>query len=63
MIDVYENNTTVAAYVTFINSNTNKLSLNQAYSSQALIKLTDAVNAMATEAGYDVKVDISKANS
>ncbi|MEJ7736386.1 MAG: hypothetical protein WKF97_03075 [Chitinophagaceae bacterium] len=37
------------------------MSLDHAYSSEALTKLTDAVDAMATEAGYDVKVDIAKA--
>ncbi len=61
LIDVHENNSTVAAYVTFINSDTNTMSLNHAYSSEALTKLTDAVDAMATEAGYDVRVDIAKA--
>ncbi len=61
LIDVHENNSTVAAYVTFINSDTNTMSLDHAYSSEALSKLTDAVDAMATEAGYDVKVDIAKA--
>lgn len=61
LIDVHENNSTVAAYVTFINSDTNKMSLDHAFTSEALTKLTDAVDAMATEAGYDVKVDIAKA--
>jgi hypothetical protein len=37
------------------------MSLDHAYSSVALAKLTDAVDAMATEAGYDVKVNIAKA--
>ncbi len=61
LIDVHENNSTVAAYVTFINSDTNKMSLDHSFTSEALTKLTDAVDAMATEAGYDVKVDIAKA--
>ena len=61
LIDVHENNSTVAAYVTFINSDTNTMSLDHAYTSEALTKLTDAADAMATEAGYDVKVDIAKA--
>ncbi len=61
LIDVRENNSTVAAYVIFINSDTNKMSLDHAYSREALTNLTDAVDAMATEAGYDVNVDISKA--
>ena len=37
------------------------MSLDHAFTSEALTKLTDAVDAMATEAGYDVKVDIAKA--
>lgn len=61
LIDVHENNSTVAAYVTFINSDTNKMSLDHSFTSEALTKLTDAIDAMATEAGYDVKVDIAKA--
>jgi hypothetical protein len=60
-IDTTENNSTVAAYVTFINSDTNTMSLDHSFTSEALTKLTDAVNAKATEAGYDVKVDIAKA--
>ena len=61
LIDVHENNNIVATYVTFINSDTNTMSLDHAFTSEALTKLTDAVDAMATEAGYDVKVDIAKA--
>jgi len=37
------------------------MSLNHAFTSEALTKLTDAVDAMATETGYDVKADIAKA--
>ncbi|MBA2500886.1 MAG: hypothetical protein H0V30_14265 [Chitinophagaceae bacterium] len=61
LIDTHENNNTVTAYVTFINSDTNTMSLDHAFTSEALTKLTDAVDAMATEAGYDVKADIAKA--
>jgi hypothetical protein len=61
LIDVHENNSVVATYVTFINSDTNTMSLDHAFTSEALTKLTDAVDAMATEVGYDVKVDIAKA--
>jgi len=61
LIDIHENNSRVAAYVTLINSDTNKMSLDHSFTSEALTKLTDAVDAMATEAGYDVKVDIAKA--
>ncbi len=61
VIDIPENNNIVASYVTFINSDTNTMSLDHTFTSEALTKLTDAVDAMATEAGYDVKVDIAKA--
>lgn len=61
LVDVHENNTTVTSYTSFIGSDTNRMSLDHAYSSQALTKLTDAVEAMAMEVGYDVKVDITKA--
>ena len=61
LIDVHENNTIVAAYVAFINADTNTMSLDHAFTNEALIKLTDAVDAMATETGFDVKVDIAKA--
>lgn len=60
LIDAHENNSMVAAYVAFIDAD-NKMSLDHAYSSEALIKLTDAVEAMATEVGYATKVDVAKA--
>jgi len=61
LIDIRENNNIVTSYVTFINSDTNTMSLDHVFTSEALIKLTDAVDAMASEAGYDVNLDISKA--
>ncbi|MBA3284927.1 MAG: hypothetical protein H0U27_07690 [Nitrosopumilus sp.] len=61
LIDTDENNNTVAAYVTFINADKNKMSIDHTYASEAITKLTDATDAMATEVGYDVKADIAKA--
>jgi len=61
LIDVHENNNTVEAYVVFIVSDSDTMSLDHAFTSQALTKLTNAIDAMATEVGYDVKVDIDKA--
>ena len=61
LIDRHENNNIVAAYVAFINSDTNTMSLDHAFTSEALIKLTDAIDAMATDAGYDIKADIANA--
>lgn len=62
LMDVRENNSTVAAYVNFINSDTNKMSLDHSFTNEALLKLTDATNAMADEVGYSVKADLNKAN-
>ncbi len=61
MIDVHENNSIVVTYVTFINADTNTMGLDHAYTSEALTRLTDAVDAMATEVGYEVKSDIARA--
>lgn len=61
LADVHENNGTVAAYVSFIAADTAKMSLSHAYTSTGLLKLTDAVQAMATEAGFEVKADLARA--
>ncbi|MGK2863184.1 MAG: hypothetical protein ACSLE0_14735 [Chitinophagaceae bacterium] len=59
--DIHENNRTVAAYVMFINADTNKMTLDHSYTNEALLKLTDATNAMANEVDYSVKADLDKA--
>jgi len=61
LIDVHENNNIVVTYVKFINADTNTMGLDHAYTSEALTRLIDAVDAMASEVGYDVKSDIAKA--
>lgn len=61
LIDVHENNNIVVTYVTFINSDTNTMGLDHAYTSEALTRLTDAIDAIATEVGYEVKSDIARA--
>ena len=61
LIDIHENNNIVASYVTFINADNAKMGLDHVFTSEAFAKLTNAVDAMATEAGYDVKADIAKA--
>jgi hypothetical protein len=60
LIDVNENNATVNAFVVFIESDSNKMTLDHKFTNEALIKLTDATNAMATEIGYDIKADMEK---
>jgi hypothetical protein len=61
LIDVQENNERVVAYVSFINADQDKIGLDPEFTSAALSKLTDAVDAMATQINFDVTADISKA--
>ncbi|NDP22108.1 MAG: hypothetical protein GZ091_13650 [Paludibacter sp.] len=61
LIDVHENNNIVATYVAFINADTATMGLNHVFTSEAFTKLTAAVDAMASESGYDVRADIAKA--
>lgn len=57
---VQENNGTVAAYVDFVKSDTNKMTIDHQYTSEALTKLTQATEAMANEADYDVQADLAE---
>lgn len=57
---ISENNTVVATYVSFVEENKNQMSLDHAYTNEALLKLTEAVDAMAGEIDYDVEKDLSK---
>jgi hypothetical protein len=58
---VRENNGAVAAYVNFVESNKGKMSLDHAYTNEALLKLIEATNAKANEVGYEVRADLGKA--
>ncbi|MCJ7801921.1 MAG: hypothetical protein MUP82_06145 [Candidatus Marinimicrobia bacterium] len=60
LINVKENNSTVAAYINFVEIGKNKMSLDHAYTNEALSKLIEATNAMAGEVGYDVRADIER---
>jgi hypothetical protein len=60
LIGVKENNGTVAAYVNFVENSKEKMSLDHAYTNEALLKLIEATNAMANEVGYEVQVDLEK---
>jgi hypothetical protein len=60
LLGVNENNGTVAAYVNFVENIKEKMSLDHAYTNEALLKLIEATNAMANEVGYDVQADIEK---
>jgi hypothetical protein len=60
IIAIEENNAIVAAYIDFVENSKDKMSLDHAYTNEALLKLTQATAAMADEAGYDVKADLEK---
>jgi hypothetical protein len=60
LLGVKDNNGTVAAYVSFVKNDTNKMSLDHAYTNEALLKLIEATSAKANEVGYEVQADIEK---
>jgi hypothetical protein len=60
LIGINENNNIVKAFVDFIETDSMKMSLDHAFTNEALLKLTDATNAMANEVGYEVKADMDK---
>ncbi|MDT3739115.1 MAG: hypothetical protein RO257_06385 [Candidatus Kapabacteria bacterium] len=60
LINVKENNSIVAAYINFVEYDKNNMNLEHDYTHEALLKLTEAVQAMANETGVDVKTDIDK---
>jgi hypothetical protein len=48
--------------VNFVENNKEKMSLDHAYTNEALSKLIEATNAIANEVGYDVQADIGAKN-
>jgi hypothetical protein len=60
LLGVKENNSTVAAFVNFVENDANRMSLDHAYTNEAFSKLTAATNAMAREIGFDIQTDIKK---
>ncbi len=60
LIGVKENNATVAAYVDFIENSPGKMTLDHAFSNEALLKLIEATKAMAGIAGYTIQADLEK---
>jgi len=61
LINLKENNSTVAAYINFVETSKEKMSLDHSYTNEALLKLIEATNAMADEVGYEVRADLEKA--
>jgi hypothetical protein len=60
LLGIKENNSTVEAYINFVENSKNKMSLDHAYTNEALLKLVDATNAMADEVGYEIGEDLEK---
>ncbi len=60
LLGVKENNATVAAYVDFIENSPGKMTLDHAFSNEALLKLIEATKAMAGIAGYTIQADLEK---
>lgn len=58
--EVKEINDTVAAYINFVENNEEVMSLDHAYTNEALVKLAKAINAKANEVGYEVRADLEK---
>jgi hypothetical protein len=61
LIDVHENNNIVTDYITFIDADTATMGIDHVFTNEVFTKLTNAIEAMAKEAGYDVKADIAMA--
>ncbi|MGK2863091.1 MAG: hypothetical protein ACSLE0_14245 [Chitinophagaceae bacterium] len=60
LINVRENNSIVAAYISYVNDN-NTMVPDHQYINNALVKLADASNAMAGEAKYTITGDLNMA--
>jgi len=60
LLGVKENNSTVAAFVSFVENDTNRVGIDSDYINEALFKLTAATDAMAGEIGYDIRSDLDK---
>src|SRR5919205_2968831 len=62
LLSVHENDSTVAAYISFVNNDSNKMSPDHDYSSEALKKLVQATKAMAADIGYTIHDNVDQAN-
>jgi hypothetical protein len=60
LVGINENNGIVTAYVNFVKTSNENMSLDHEYTNEALVKLIEATDAMANEVGYDVQIDIEK---
>jgi len=61
LIDVKENNVTVAEFVRFIEEDSREMGVDHVYTNEALLKLIEATKAMADEINFDVQANLDKA--
>ena len=61
LISVKENNSTVASFVTFVENSQNMMSLDHEYTHEAIVKLANAIGAMADEIDYTLRADLDQA--
>ncbi|HET8860493.1 hypothetical protein [Marivirga sp.] len=57
------NNSTVITYVSFMEDHSDDMGIDHEFTNEALLKLTNATNAMADEMSYDIKKDIDRAKT
>jgi hypothetical protein len=60
LLGIKENNNTVATFVSFVENDSSRVGIDYAFTNEALLKLTAAINAMAGEIGYDIRADLEK---
>lgn len=57
-----ENASAVDGFIGYVNNDTNKMGLDHTFTNNALLKLRQAIEAVANKTGYDVKADLSRAS-
>ncbi len=58
--EVSENNTAVLAFVSFIRDDPDQMGLDHEFTNEALLRLTNATNAMAEKVGYNAQQDMTQ---
>jgi hypothetical protein len=60
LLEVKENNSTIQSFVSFIESDTNRMTLDHEFTNTALLRLTRSIEAAAEIAGYNIRADLDK---
>jgi hypothetical protein len=59
-LEVSRNSTAILAYVNFINDDPDKMDLDQEFTNEALLRLTNATKATADEIGYEINKELGE---